>query len=74
MHATTTAAELDSGTAWRRLAAALALATIGGVGLWSAVVVLPTIQVEFGVDRAGASIPYTATMIAFALGGGPGAW
>src|SRR5215470_1747179 len=69
MNATTHIAELDSGTAWRRLAAALALATIGGVGLWSSVVVLPTIEAEFGVDRGGASIPYTATMIAFALGG-----
>ncbi|HEY1384927.1 MAG TPA: MFS transporter [Dongiaceae bacterium] len=69
MNATTMTAELDGGTAWRRLAAALALAAIGGVGLWSSVVVLPTIQAEFGVDRAGASIPYTATMVAFALGG-----
>ncbi len=69
MNATTINAELDSGTAWRRLAAALALATIGGVGLWSSVVVLPTIEAEFGVDRGGASIPYTATMVAFALGG-----
>ncbi|HEV8391471.1 MAG TPA: MFS transporter [Dongiaceae bacterium] len=69
MNATTTIAELDSRAAWRRLAAALALAAIGGVGLWSSVVVLPTIQAEFGVDRGGASIPFTATMIAFALGG-----
>jgi MFS family permease len=69
MNATTTLADLDSGAAWRRLAAALALATIGGVGLWSSVVVLPTIEAEFGVDRGGASIPYTATMVAFALGG-----
>jgi len=69
MNATTTIAELDCAAAWRRLAAALALATIGGVGLWSSVVVLPTIEAEFGVDRGGASIPYTATMIAFALGG-----
>jgi MFS family permease len=69
MHATTTIAELDGAAAWRRLMAALALATIGGVGLWSSVVVLPAIQVEFGVDRAGASIPYTATMVAFAVGG-----
>jgi MFS family permease len=69
MKAISNIAELDSGTAWRRLAAALALATIGGVGLWSSVVVLPTIQAEFGVDRGGASIPYTATMVAFALGG-----
>jgi len=59
----------DSRYAWRRLAASLALSTIGGVGLWSAVVVLPTIETEFAVDRGGASIPYTATMIGFALGG-----
>jgi MFS family permease len=69
MNATTMTAELDGGVAWRRLAAGLALATIGGVGLWSSVVVLPTIEAEFGVDRGGASIPYTATMVAFALGG-----
>ena len=69
MNAATHTAELDSGAAWRRLAAALALAAIGGVGLWSSVVVLPTIEAEFGVDRGGASIPFTATMIAFALGG-----
>ncbi|HEX6118444.1 MAG TPA: MFS transporter [Dongiaceae bacterium] len=69
MTATTTIAELDGAAAWRRLMAALALSTIGGVGLWSSVIVLPTIQAEFGVDRAGASIPYTATMVAFAVGG-----
>jgi len=66
---TATIAELDSGAAWRRLFAALALSTIGGIGLWSPVVVLPTIEAEFGVDRAGASLPYTMTMIAFAVGG-----
>jgi MFS family permease len=69
MNATTTIAELDGAAAWRRLAAALALAAIGGVGLWSSVVVLPTVEAEFGVDRGGASIPYTATMVAFAIGG-----
>jgi MFS family permease len=59
----------DSLYAWGRVATSLALATIGGIGLWSSVVVLPTIQDEFGVDRAGASLPYTATMVGFALGG-----
>lgn len=59
----------DSAYAWWRLAVSLAISTIGGVGLWSAVVVLPTIQAEFGVDRGGASLPYTATLIGFALGG-----
>ena len=47
----------------------LLLATIGGIGAWASVVALPAIQVEFGIDRAGASLPYTATMIGFAIGG-----
>jgi len=59
----------DSRYAWRRLVASLALSTIGGVGLWAAVVVLPTIEAEFGVGRGGASVPYTAAMIGFAIGG-----
>lgn len=59
----------DSRYAWLRLVAALAIATIGGIGLWSAVVVLPTIEQEFGLGRGGASLPYTATMIGFAIGG-----
>jgi MFS family permease len=52
-----------------RLAASLALSTIGGIGLWSVVVALPAIEAEFGVDRGGASLPYTATMVGFAAGG-----
>jgi MFS family permease len=63
------AARPDSVYAWWRLAAALALSTMGGIGLWSAIVALPAIQAEFGVDRADASLPYTATMVGFALGG-----
>lgn len=59
----------DSAYAWRRLAVSLALATIGGVGLWSTVVVLPIIESEFAVDRGGASVPFMATMIGFAAGG-----
>ncbi|WCS28501.1 MFS transporter (plasmid) [Methylobacterium sp. NMS14P] len=59
----------DSGRAWRRLAAATALGTVGGVGMWSVVVVLPAVQAEFGVDRAAAALPYTLTMLGFAIGG-----
>ena len=59
----------DSAYAWRRLAASLALSTLGGIGLWSVVVFLPAIQAEFGVDRGDASLPYTATMVGFAVGG-----
>ena len=59
----------DSPYSWFRLAVSLALATIGGIGIWAGIVVLPFIQVEFGVDRSGASFPYTMSMIGFAVGG-----
>jgi len=47
----------------------VALSTLGGISLWSVVVVLPAVQAEFGVDRATAALPYTLTMIGFAIGG-----
>jgi MFS family permease len=54
---------------WLRLAIALVLSTIGGVGMWSVVVALPSVQAEFGVARGAASLPYTLTMIGFGLAG-----
>jgi MFS family permease len=60
---------IETAYAWRRLFLSLLLSTIGGVGLWSAVVVLPAIQAEFGIARASASLPYTMTMLGFAFGG-----
>jgi MFS family permease len=59
----------DSGYAWFRLGISLALAAIGGIGLWAVVVTLPVIEKEFAVDRSWASFPYTMTMIGFGLGG-----
>lgn len=59
----------DSRYSWFRVLVSLALATIGGIGLWAAVITLPVIQQEFGIDRSGASFPYTMTMIGFATGG-----
>ncbi len=59
----------DSRYSWFRLGISLLLATLGGIGLWAPVIALPIVQQEFGVDRAGASIPYTLTMIGFGIGG-----
>ena len=59
---------VDGAYAWFRLAVSVLLGTIGSVGMWSIVVTLPYIQAEFGVDRASASFPYTATMIGFGAG------
>src|SRR5918994_6854586 len=61
--------EPESPYAWARLFAALLLMTIGSSGMYVVVVALPQLQVEFGVARADASLPYTLTMVGFALGG-----
>ena len=67
--------EQETPYAWARLAAAIALSTLGGVGMWSVIVVLPAVQAEFGVARGSASLPYTLTMLGFAVGGvGMGRW
>ncbi|WP_245524483.1 MFS transporter [Methylobacterium nonmethylotrophicum] len=60
---------LDSAAAWRRLVVSVLLTTIGGVGMWSVVVVLPAVQAEFGAARGAAALPYTLTMVGFAFGG-----
>ena len=61
--------ELESPYAWVRLVAALALGTIGSIGMWSFVVALPAVQAAFGVARADASFPFTLTMMGFGFGG-----
>ena len=60
---------IETPYAWWRLAAALLLSTIGGVGTWCVVVALPAVQLEFGSARGAASLPYTLTMIGFGFGG-----
>jgi MFS family permease len=59
----------DSRYSWFRMAVSLALATLGGIGIWAGIITLPVIQREFGVDRSGGALPYTLTMIGFAIGG-----
>ncbi len=59
---------LDSRYSWMRLAITLMIALIGNTGMWAIIVIMPAVQAEFGVDRADASLPYTLTMIGFALG------
>ncbi|GAB4568324.1 MAG: MFS transporter [Rhizobacter sp.] len=60
---------VDSRYAWMRLIVTLALMTIGSGGMYIVSVVLPSVQAEFGVARADASLPYTAMMIGFGVGG-----
>ncbi len=60
--------QTDSRQSWTRLAISLAIATVGNVGMWAIIVILPAIQAEFRVDRSAASLPYAMTMVGFALG------
>ncbi|WP_204113105.1 MFS transporter [Shimia biformata] len=63
-----TEAVLDSRYSWLRLGLTLAIAVVGNVGMWAIIVILPAVQAEFAIARADASLPYTATMVGFALG------
>jgi MFS family permease len=61
--------EIESSYAWLRLAVAVTISTVGGVGMWSFMVALPALQTDFGVGRAEASFPFTMVMLGFAGGG-----
>jgi len=63
-----TPAVADSPAAWLRLLASVALMVLGGCGMYVVIVVLPTVQAEFGVARGEASLPYTLTMVGFGIG------
>jgi MFS family permease len=66
--------EVDSVYAWLRLLAGVLTSTIGGVGMWSIAVVLPTLQADFGVTRADVSLAYTAVMLGAVVGGPVMGW
>ena len=53
----------ESAYAWFRLGISLLLGTVGSIGMWSIVVVLPTVQAAFGVARG-------AEMLSLMLFGG----
>ena len=65
----TPATDIDSGYAWTRLALSLALGTVGGVGMWSFMVALPSVQADFGITRGEVSLAFTLTMVGFGGGG-----
>ena len=59
----------DSSQAWVRLGLALLIGSIGSVGMWSVVVVLPVVQPEFGASRGDVSLAATMVFFGFGLGG-----
>ena len=60
---------VDSASAWIRLSVVLLMSVVVGVGMWSIVVILPAVQVDLGLSRSQASLPYVFTMIGYGFGG-----
>lgn len=58
----------DSRYSWIRLFLTLSTAVIANAGMWAIIVIMPAVEAEFGATRAEASMPYTLTMIGFAVG------
>src|SRR4030081_514278 len=59
----------DSRQAWTRLAVAVMIASVGAVGMWSVVVVMPVVQAEFAATRGAVSLAATMIFFGFGLGG-----
>ena len=59
---------VDGHYAWFRLIVSVLFGTISGIGMWAFVLVLPAVQSDFGIDRASVSLPFTTTMLGFAIG------
>ena len=58
----------DSFYSLTRLIITLFIAIVGNAGMWAIVVIMPNLGEEFQVTRSVLSIPYTLTMLGFALG------
>jgi MFS family permease len=62
---------VDSRYAAFRLAVALLVMTVGAAGMYVIPVVLPSIQADFGLARADASLAYAFVMVGFGAGSLP---
>jgi len=65
----TTTHQADSRYAMLRLGITLLVMTVGSSGMYVVSVMLPSVQAEFGIARADASLPYTLLMLGFGVGG-----
>ena len=60
--------ETDGQYAWLRLVLTLLVASVANAGMWLVITIMPAVEAEFGTSRADSALPYTLTMIGFALG------
>ncbi|MDA0764832.1 MAG: MFS transporter [Proteobacteria bacterium] len=59
---------IDSRQAWLRLLLIFVMSVLGTAGMWSVVIIMPSIQNEFQLDRAASTYPYVTTMFGYGFG------
>ena len=59
--------DIDSRQAWLRLLLIFTMSVLGTAGMWSVVIIMPSIQNEFQLDRAASTYPYVTTMFGYGL-------
>ena len=59
---------IDSRQAWLRLFLVFTRSVLGTAGMWSVVIIMPSIQNEFQLDRAASTYPYVTTMFGYGFG------
>ncbi|MDB9870841.1 MFS transporter [Alphaproteobacteria bacterium] len=59
---------IDSRQAWLRLFLVFTMSVLGTAGMWSVVIIMPSIQNEFQIDRAASTYPYVTTMFGYGFG------
>jgi MFS family permease len=60
--------DIDSRQAWLRLLLIFTMSVLGTAGMWSVVIIMPSIQNEFQLDRAASTYPYVTTMFGYGFG------
>ena len=60
--------DVDSRQAWLRLLLIFTMSVLGTAGMWSVVIIMPSIQNEFQLDRAASTYPYVTTMFGYGFG------
>ena len=58
----------DSPYSWFRLTITLIIAVFANTGMWAVVTIMPALETDFETARSVTSLPFTLTMIGFAVG------
>ena len=58
----------DSPYSWFRLCITLIIAVFANAGMWAVITIMPALEINFETTRSVSSLPFTVTMIGFAVG------